>query len=90
MIAAIIPCCQKSASLIWRIISLLSRLGNFGPSGRNGVWKAGSTTEIPNFPVIFPVIRQLSEDPKILAIYDTEVVCDAIAEERPVFPDGVS
>ena len=40
--------------------------------------------KIAKFPVKFPVIPRLSDDPKLVAVDDAEVVSDSIAEAVPV------
>ena len=44
---------------------------------------------IENFPVKFPVIPRLSDDPKLVAVDDAEVVSDSIAEAVPVLGNCV-
>ena len=36
------------------------------------------------FPVLFPVILRLNDDPKILAANDAKIVGDSVAEAAPV------
>ena len=45
--------------------------------------------KIAIFPVKFPVIPRLSDDPKLVAVDDAEVVGDSIAEAVPVLGNCV-
>ena len=80
-------------SLFPEIFSLLICVGNFTRSrcgtavSRNEIRFRG--TKIEKFPVNFPVILRLGDDPKFVAVDDAEVVGDSIAEAVPVLGNRV-
>src|SRR5258708_16309252 len=80
-------------SLLSKIISLLIFVGNLLRSGcGTGAFRseiASKSLEIVKFPVNFPVILRLGDDPKFVAVDDAEVVGDSIAEAVPVLGNRV-
>ena len=80
-------------SLFFEIFSLLICVGN---CARSLCRTAGSCYGIGSqspksaiLPVRFPVIPRLSDDPKLVAVDDAEVVGDSIAEAVPVLGNCV-
>ena len=83
----------RKISLLPKIVSLLISARNWlGNSCGTGVFRtdiASKSPKIAKFPVNFPVILRLGDDPKFVAVDDAEVVGDSIAGVVPVLGNRV-
>src|SRR5271155_5140287 len=95
---AYLPCTRnslilKKSSLFPEIFSLLICVGNSAKSRCSAAVSltglGSQSLKIAKFPVKFPVIPRLSDDPEFVTVNDAEVVGDSIAEAVPVLGNCV-